>query len=604
MPSDDVETSGSQADAGISSESGDERQQPRVVVLGDETGRQTELLVKGKEQSFQEEYERPSLDLAQRLRDHLSSPVGGVDAVVLLEEQLDAIEAAMATRLHDHSQYYWLHLSRRIPPTSSLGSSVWNTLLSRRVLDTAVLKHGLPDRDARLFASEFATEDDASVPRDLTYEDVLHIYQVERLAYLYDFTTGCLRRVWKGGVLRKDDLVYAVDNSFGQEVLIQSRDERMWENSGYLTGFGTVVDTSIDPAVRDDGDILVLPPNATQAPFWPAFPDDPPLAEDLPAFVPNYLLVPFRVTETFDLLSLFEDELMSRFGFGARDLLACVWGLVMRQFGEIEKDISKRYHLLQRAYVLMGVHNPGYVDYILASVYASGMRELFDEHVTPKQARQTSQSVRRALAYDPANLSKLSLWDGGPVKVFLPLASGVVCDYSAIHNALRGIVDTFASEAGELGNIKGSHFQDQVENLFRSAPGCQPWMFKKELHSGSGDKCEIDASIVVGSTLYVAECKAMAQPYLVSRGEIGTLRRRWEVLENHCKQASAAAQFIERNRSGRNFTVPDEVTTIEWAVLTPDVEYIPTIDDAYWLAPFVPRVLTPKEFLAYVVSRG
>ena len=95
----------------------------------------------------------------------------------------------------------------------------------------------------------------------------------------------------------------------------------------------------------------------------------------------------------------------------------------------------------------------------------------------------------------------------------------------------------------------------------------------------------------------------MAQPYLVSRGEIRTLERRWSVLMKHCTQASEAAQFIRAHRSGRNFEVPDGVSEFEWVVVTPDVEYVPTMEDRYWLDPFVPRVLTPRELVQRALTR-
>jgi len=586
----------------LSASESDDRDR-RVLVLGDETARQIQELVDGRHRSFRREYVRPVRRLAKRLLGHLSAPVGGVEAVVLLEGQLEAIEAAIARRLRGHSQYYWMHLIRRIPPVSAIGASDWNIKLSRRVLDLAVLKHGQRDPKGEIFAEEFRTDEDSSVPRELTYYDVLHSYQVEQLAYLHDFTTGCLRRVWKGGVLRGSGYLYAVDNTFEQEVLIECRDARTWEHSGYLTGFGTTVEVSIDPAFRDGGTIFILPPNIAQAPFWPTFPTDPAIADDLPPFVPNYLLVPFRIDGLLRLLALFDDSMETRLGFRARDVVAFVWGMSMRQFGEVAKDIVKRYHLLQRAYVLMGAHNPGYVDYVLAGAYMGGMRGMFGQEVDSDEAMEMTRRIRSALTYESSDLEQISLWDGAPAKMFLPLGSGLLCDYSAMHDALRGLVSLFASEAGELGNIKGDHFQSEVEKLIRSTPGCRPWLFKRTLRADDGRECEIDASFVVASTLYVVECKAMAQPYLVSRGEIRTLERRWSVLMKHCTQASEAAQFIRAHRSGRNFEVPDGVSEFEWVVVTPDVEYVPTMEDRYWLDPFVPRVLTPRELVQRALTR-
>ena len=77
---------------------------------------------------------------------------------------------------------------------------------------------------------------------------------------------------------------------------------------------------------------------------------------------------------------------------------------------------------------------------------------------------------------------------------------------------------------------------------------------------------------------------------------------RWQLLTRHCQQAATLAAFLRAHRARKDYAVPEGVQDIEWVVVTPGVECIPTVDARYWLTPTVPRICTPEELIDFACA--
>ena len=153
-----------------------------------------------------------------------------LEAVGFVENLQNRIEEEMAKIISTKCTYYWFHLYRRISPVATYSNESPQTVwLYRNILENAFLKYGRPNSGnelirhlenqpiekqdiasglyveaLRFFNLETSSrlQDNAIYWGDFTYWDYLDIYSLERLAFEFWHTTVCIRRIYKGGILR------------------------------------------------------------------------------------------------------------------------------------------------------------------------------------------------------------------------------------------------------------------------------------------------------------------------------------------------------------------------------------------------------------------
>ncbi len=104
-----------------------------------------------------------------------------------------------------------------------------------------------------------------------------------------------------------------------------------------------------------------------------------------------------------------------------------------------------------------------------------------------------------------------------------------------------------------------------------------------------------DASVIV-------ECKSWSKSIAFDRGDPEAIRRRNSLINEALIEIDGKAQWLAEHPRGVNYDVGtfDDILPL---VVTPFVEYIPSLSPRYWLKKGLPRVLNPTE-LAQSIREG
>jgi hypothetical protein len=208
-----------------------------------------------------------------------------------------------------------------------------------------------------------------------------------------------------------------------------------------------------------------------------------------------------------------------------------------------------------------------------------------------------TQQTLAALSYSDADCHGISLWDRLPYKVLVAGDGLIMIDYSAISEALLGVLRQIGFLDGNPANVKATNFEDEVLRRGHLA-GFRVWEAQCELIAPDGAQREIDASFIAGTTLVIVECKAFAQNPRIDRGDFAALKARRETLERYLGQAQTLAEFIKEHPTGRNYRLPEDIEKIDYLLCTPGIEYIwKSSGQALWFAEDHPRIVPPAELL-------
>jgi len=547
---------------------------------------------------FMRESRAPADELSRELVTSFAPRAEGRAAAELLEAYLEKVEARMAEIAWRRSRYFWMHVSRRIPPVPIHDSSAWTTLLYRTVFELALLKHGRPADDGDMKIDEYGS----LVPSEITYEDARDVYALEYLAYEYNHAATSFRRVGKGAVLvamGEDD--YSTDAAAELERQMQLLDRRAERYQELFSPYGTAVDAHARALPDSDErfSLLALPVlNAGQREF-PA--EAAASVRMKPSGTTNYLAAFLTIRPIRDYLTIFAAQIEELVGVAPEKLLAFLWALELREMILIRKDPRAAIQFFQRGYAVTDADGNERMLAELAVLYRVGLKEQVGVELNADAAAADVAQVVQALTYDDDDHAAISLWDKAPFKPIVLDGDYMIWDYAAIPNFLRALAAHVGFLVGEPANHKSAAFEQEVNELIAATEGATPWRVGR-LRSDDGRERELDASFVIGDLLYVVECKAFAANPRIDRGDYAALKGRWETLDGYLAQAETLAEFLAENRVGRNYRVPDEVTRIEHCVCTPLAEHVQSSDDACWFDDETPRICVPQELLEYATG--
>jgi hypothetical protein len=203
-------------------------------------------------------------------RREIGNGLEGRDAAEALARYMERVEATMAEIATGHSRGYWMHLSRRLPPSPLCAASHWTVLLYRRVLTLAVIKHGLP----RVLDGEFASIEtpvgSQYVPAELDHERIVEAFALEYLAFEYTSASQTYRRVGKGARLVVVDDDFAATAGDELEELIQDVDRRVTRHGELAGMYGAAADREF-PVELPEGSLgplaaVAMIPNSYRVP--------------------------------------------------------------------------------------------------------------------------------------------------------------------------------------------------------------------------------------------------------------------------------------------------------------------------------------------------
>lgn len=557
------------------------------------------------EADFKQRYTAPADELEIALIKRIGDGVEGEASLDALSDFMAAAEERMKALLASHSRLFWLHVSHRVPPKPLYGATAWTTMLYRTVFSLAVLKHGRPydERDDMDMSSG------TLLPRELTHEDHLAIYQVEQLAVSYNHAAASYRRVAKGATLRRDPGgTFRADADDEIEGLIASIDGRVSKYNEILSPFGSTADANaLDLFGGDAYDILLCATlNVTQTP-WPeellnAFgmsAKDDPLAG-----LPNYLIRWIDLLEVGPVLRAFEDPIREITGMAVDEMLAFLWALGWRHYLAMRDQPFAAYQFMQRGYWLTteGERYERTVEET-AGLAAVWWKNKVAEDLDEECGKDIVRRGFVALTYTEDDFNGIDLWSRVPSKPILSDGGYIVWDYSAFVQYFRTLFETIGALTGAVGNVKGENFENEVAEAVGKHPELALWHFQQELKAHDGAVREVDVSFVAEDTLFLAECKAVSAHPRLDRGEPEILARRWQKMLDHLAQVDSLRAFLLENPSGANYAVPEHITEIKACVCTPMAEYIPTREPDLWLTSEVPRVCVPAELISVALQK-
>lgn len=609
--------------------------------------RMSHLLGSMNRSEFMHVYKDPARDIERAIVASLSSSPDEDEAEQALLLWKQKLEDEIKRLGSYHSKYYWLCLSRRIyPETTEPYDRPSTPYLHRTTFNLALLKYGndevadefvaVPasfDRKNYILADEpyngetvdfdtaarVETESDDKfrdmlrpiiIPRQITQEDAIHIYQIEYLALHYYMVTAQLRRLWKGGKPEvHDGRILRIGLPKKVRKLVDLYDERQDQYSRLLSSFGSITNLDIVRDTKKPDPFLIFVPilNIEKHETPLVFPGEEFFGGKVkgPLYVNgnphNYIIAPLSLRPFYGKACMFRKVIEHVYGYSPEEIVTFLLALGRHHQSFWLNNIHSRYSFFQRGYTIMPL-SEDFLRY-LTTLYGDIYKYLFGE-VDREWLSPSCEKLLNRMTYDKGDFKRLSLWDRTGVKLCLPVPAGLLTDHSAIPDVLASIfseLSILASTAGEIGQIRGDDFEKEIEkHLEANIDDYRPWIFHRKLLFTSGVERDIDVSLLRGSVLFVIECKAFSVPRAFDRGEPSALRARKEKLNAALNQVDTLCQLLSKERKGRNFEIPEAVTHIISLAASPFPEYIDDRNDYYFLTPSIPRVCTAEEITEFV----
>jgi hypothetical protein len=566
----------------------------RVLLMDEGAMRLSELLLTGGG------YQRVS---------HLTRQLFQISFGHLKDTRLDQIEGAKVLQNHltlleenirliasNRSRYFWFFWAKCIVPHpgSSQEFIERRGSLDRITFHTAILKYGLPGIDDLVLDHHGANS--RFDPQRTTGQDAIQLLQLHALSLEYAAMAACLRSLWKGEGLQITDRKVQVwfEDDISWE-LIRSYDVRQDAYGGLLGNFGSTALSRAEPMSDNNRSLLVPVPNFTRKRgefFLPwEKPDKLPYALPSP-YIPNYVLAKIGIESYLTKLNLFASEIEREYGVTPAQIVAFLYTLSTCNLDRIKESIRYRYYLFQRGHAV--IDSQMFISNVSAA-YPSVFKSLFGKS-DGAGAYPVVETLSRRLTYDDTDFSQLSLWDQRYIKPLIVIGENLIVDFSAIPFILPFFVERLKSQGGEIGNIKGRSFEDELMSFLRNNLGdVKFWKCGQTIKTDKGTR-EIDAAVIYNSLLIIIECKARSVSRMLDRGLPDAVAGRVRVMDHDLEKLEMISRYLSDNPA----QLDPEISHVMSLVCTPSPEYIPSPDPRYWLTDKIPRVCTPTEIVNYL----
>ncbi len=563
--------------------------------------------------------------------------MSGDAAWTVCSDYLSAIERQMTEILSRHSVFFWLHLYRRIGVCLAPGhgdhTDPVTIGLVRQIAELAIAKFGSVSKDDDLKVSTDAMfqqilgghyrrvlqkqlrEPGEPIRRFLALKaapqwvatefepnDLVAVYANEGFAYEYWRVTALMRALGKGAeIARSEDDWIEYRENYDFSKLIESYDARIGGHSGSTlagTWFGT---RRREPDML--GSWMLLPyynVKGLGAEDGISLPD-----VRLPSkrfFRPNFVLHSMDTIIFRDANSVMSEPFYRRRGYKLESLLTTLWGLgssvlipariLFRDrddlpdlFGPAGLLTNNMLHMMQRGYGTFPTSD-GLVREI---IYRA---TLFDAPFAPYDESEIGACARDLILTEEKQ-HNISLWSNGPRYPIIPFGpSCTVLDLVSITPVLRTLFVRIRHD----GSRRGTAFEEEFRSTLISAGFPVERFGALEAHDGQ--RRELDASVRLGSRLYLFECVSIEMPLDFEIGRIATIEHRTAELKAKLRQVLTLKDFVLDKPHGRNYD-------FRWAedlrvfVVSPFIEWIWSRSTCLWDGPR-PRVISAEEALEYL----
>jgi hypothetical protein len=533
---------------------------------------------------------------------------GYIQSKQLIEAYYASVLKEIQSVISSKSKMYWLHLSRRIlPSTSGKDKSPTTVGITRRIIDGAIEKFGGEEFcehigitgeikisevfDGLLMSPEFEFErvllekfSNQVVLTKFNQTNMLEYYTLEKLVYEVWKCGATLRALGKGALLFVDNN----DSEFFTELrtpeldfLIQNYDSRPYS---FITSRKGVVLENKDDFVSGKLFTPVYNVSNLKVDFFNEIFEkaDVPISFGegmITNFIPT--LYPFRgyYNNNKPLFQSFfrkhKTEVVS--------ILTVITSIAYRIFNKllIDKDTRMVKPLFLRAYEGPVPETEVLKEIKFYKELAILNLELSEEDIAKVDIHQGFEFLKLK---DPEIIDLLFT---APLKLFIPVTKErVLIDYSKIVQILDDLM--FQVRINDE-NFKGELFEYVTNKTSSHLPLGQSYAL-------DGSSKQIDYAIGLSKILVICECKLKENSIGYYKGNIESLeQRRINVIEKSINEANEKALWLAKNPIGRNYDV-SEFNYILPIGLSAFKEFIPSKNKKYWINEALPRVLTIEEF--------
>jgi len=554
------------------------------------------------------------------------SNLKSIDILLSLEKALEDRIAAIVSK---HSIYYWIHLYRRLAPENTFRhESLVSVRLYRETMETAFVKYGRLDigndlvmgtnldpqqvmsGEVKRIQEELGIKATGSYSgiyiKEFSMSHFLELLSLERLVSEYCQVVANLRRAYKGGKLVVENVEeYYVLNDNVTESLVQSVDSRNEKFGVTATARGVPIgQPHYDYAKM--GAICMLPVYNVERETIEEYPQDRvwhikwlELPESESKLAPNFIFLPIDMYVYYLRHQFLSTVFAKEYGFSIECFVQCVMALFyLTIYKSIQTHGLVGSELMQRAYM----------------AYTSLEKIAHDIHSTIKGMAKFFHDIPQIGAYDattddiltflkrfilnPAKRDNVDLRTRSPRPLVIETWLGkYIVDYSALLSILFSALRFERAEWGRKGPIFEDYMIETLNNK-----GFKLWERQKTLKAHDGTQKEIDISFLLGTAIFVCECRSISMSRAYERGEKDALKFRRAKFESALNDCDKLADWLSRHRHGTNFELPQGIDIIIPIVVSPFVEYVWSDDETLWLTREIPRVCTPNE-LALITDR-
>ncbi len=531
-----------------------------------------------------------------------------LEAKQLIESYYSSILKEVKKIVSTKSKMYWLHLSRRVlPSTSGKDKSPITIGVTRKIIDGAIEKFGKSEFcdhigitgkidisevfDGLLMTDYFEYErtllkklPNQVVLTKFNQTNMLEYYTLEKLAYEIWKCGATLRALAKGAIikvnhsnkeyfteLRTPELTY----------LIENYDNR---NFSFITSRkGVVLEDKDD---LGSGKLFVPIYNVSNKKidfFNPILEKmDIPLSfgdEMITNFIP--ILYPFKgfYNNNRPLFKAFHEK----YKVEVVSILTILTAVSFRMSDKLfnGKDVSMVKPLFLRAY-----QGPILESEILEELdyyknFAFHYLDLKEEEIERVNIQEGYEFLKLN------NQEIIQLLFTAPLKLFIPVSSNrILIDYSKIVQILDDLM--FQVRINDE-NFKGDLFEYVTNKTESILPTSQSLAF-------DNTSKQIDYAIGINNILVICECKLKENSIGYYKGNINSLKqRKVNVIEKSITESNEKAIWLSNNPIGKNY----DITRFDYILpigLSAFKEFTPSTNKKYWITDDIPRVLTIEEF--------
>lgn len=507
-----------------------------------------------------------------------------------LEKCLVICEREIGNLVSKMDTYTLLFWQRRLGPHNIFKVAYATVALYRDVMTLAIFKYGKPGKpmlfNDNLFPASMLPYTDlkseVEIKNKLTWPIVCYqldnVIRLEILSFIYVRITQIYRWAAKGARAFLDGDTLSADAYEELEKCVELYDARLIKTNPFAD-----LGTRFPLEKRSNGSLIALPQLNVDHQIKLPVPILSPgkkkaRKSSLVHISPNYVTPSIDIPILKRFLSPYDKVIKKEHGFSVESFITFFEMLNTAKIAPLFTEIEGILEFFNRAYIPLSLSEQepvaDLINQLTGNAAADGTQ--YDIEELKSVARFLTSSDKHAI----------DLWTRRPKKIFYQVDKDFwLLDMTQMIYVITDLMTNIVSKADEMSTVRSVDFENQLKNAITRTFGKEKiWISQQRIQGrqGSGEK-EIDASVVIGHTLYIIEAKAMHIPPEYDKGTPNELKKRKNKLQKALKQAKEKIKFIEderdhlhtpANEGSKPIVLPKDIKEIKPLVVTNFPEYI------------------------------